>query len=352
MVSGHACVRVQKMALPLLERGHNVHLIAYKTPSFYESYDTFLHAAGTRQYLEAIKLYEPIVDIWHCHNEPSWFVSAIKEYSDKPVILDVHDSHLVRVTPDEADKMVAEDQKPLRVAVEERNNFQLADGLIFVSEPFADIIRGEFALSQPSLVLPSYVPNFLMQYQAVKKQWLGGLVYEGRVDMPDDVKPGSENHGYRYCDYYELAMKLRNRGIDFHIYSGRSLSSEQKFYDLYKDYAVLHNGRNVKNLLAALQRHDWGLVGNIEFTPDWDIALPNKLFEYIAAGVPIVAINAAHCSEIIEKAGIGITVKSVNELADRWPEHREMRRNLPKARKAFRMEEHIAELEGFYRGFL
>ena len=142
-----AGVRVQKMAIPLIEKGYEIHLVCSRAPTYFEQYDTVVTAPTIRQYLNAIDLYKDKVDLFHVHNEPSWYVTAVKERTNKPVILDVHDSHLARITPDEADRIEEESQgghKPLRISWEERNNFQMADGLVFVSEPFAEIIKKEF----------------------------------------------------------------------------------------------------------------------------------------------------------------------------------------------------------------
>lgn len=351
MISGHGCVRVQKIAIPLLERGHEVHLICSRTPTYFEQYDTVVTAPTVRQYLNAIDLYKDKVDIFHVHNEPSWYVTAVKERSDTPVVLDVHDSHAARITEKEADDIAEKtngEYMPLRISWEERNNFQMADGLIFVSKPFADIVIETFDLSQKNLVLPSFLPDFMYQYDSTKKNWRGGLVYEGRVDLPDQVE---KNAGYKYCDYLELAKEAAWHSLNFHLYAGRNVT-DQKYFETYKDYAILHNGRAVNNLLKDLGRHDWGLVGNIFKTTEWDIALPNKLFEYIAAGVPVVAINAEHSSEWIKKYRLGITVESIKELKERWFEHREIRAGMIKNRHKLVMQNHIHRLEAFYKNFI
>jgi hypothetical protein len=77
-------------------------------------------------------------------------------------------------------------------------------------------------------------------------------------------------------------------------------------------------------------------------------AVPNKLFEYIAAQVPIVALNAGHAGKWIEKEGIGINIKTLDELEQRWDEHEECRNTLTKKRLGYRMENHIHKLEKLY----
>ena len=346
MVSGHACIRVQKMALPLIARGHKVHLIAKKIPSFYEEYASFTMTPAIDNYIEAIKMMAKSVDIFHVHNEPSWFVTAIKEYTDVPVVLDVHDADLARMTDDQEAEFKKQDITAFRRNVEERNNFQLADALVYPSESFGRQVQAFYNLNQPQLVLPSYVPKSLYRYNM--GEYLGGLVYEGRVDLKEEVEKDPQN-AYSYCEYSDLAQKAHDIGIQFNIYAVRQ---DEKFINAYKDIAFVHEPKEYEKMLKRITRHDWGLVGNIHPTPEWDVALPNKFFEYLAAGIPIVAINAKTCSDLINESGIGITVGSMEELKERWREHEACRLNVTKFRQLFSMDNNIDQLESFYKHVL
>jgi hypothetical protein len=198
MVAGHACIRVQKMALPLIEKGYNVHLIANKMPYFHEQYKSFCMWNDLSQLIEAIKIYSKVADVFHAHNEPSWFVTIIKENTKVPVILDVHDSFLARTTPEEEDELREQGKDTYRVVTEERNNFQLADALVFPGQSFRELIVNEFSLHQPAITLPSYLPKRLYRYDC--REWLGGLVYEGRVDTKKSIDSSPKTRGFRYCD--------------------------------------------------------------------------------------------------------------------------------------------------------
>lgn len=344
MVAGHCCIRVQKMAIPLIEKGHNVHLVGMKIPSFYEQYKTFTLCNDVGQMIDALKVYArgADVDLFHCHNEPSWFVSMLKEITDKPVILDVHDSYLARSTPEEATEALDKGEKHVRVSTEERNNFQMADALVFPGDAFRSLVCNEFKLEQPALTLPSYVPERFYKYAT--KDWHGGLVYEGKVNVPSETK--GFNSGFSYCDYTELAQKTHDMGMDLHLYSARD---DEKFRKHYGETAFIHAPLAFEDLMNAISRHDWGLVGNVAKTREWEVAMPNKMFEYMAAGLPVVSMNAAQCSKLIEEAGVGISVESPEELGERWSEHRELRKQVFKLRKNWTMNAHIHKLEDFYR---
>lgn len=334
-VTAHCCIRVLKEALPLLDRGYDVHVITQKEPALAGKYSSVSRYHTPMQLRRAI-LNHADADLFHCHNEPNWFVTAIKQELPKtPVILDVHDSHLIRVEPD--------DWSQVRISVDERNNMQLADGLVFVSKGLARACRTEFRLDQPYVILPSYVPRDMYRYDIHK--WMGGVVYEGRVDLPEKVsKP--EHKFWSYCDYTGFAQACFERGIDFHIYAP---GDHDKMMQAYGDIAFYHGGLSYDKMIRAIGRHDWGLVGNLDSHLDWENALPNKLFEYVAAGVPVVALHAAECSEYIDKTSIGMTITDLDDLRKRWPMHRYFRNNLIKIRGKMCMEEHLEDLEKLYR---
>lgn len=343
MLTRHACFRVFKESLPLIERGHEVHLVTNKLSQGFERMASVCVYNDTDQLYNAIKLHKD-ADIFHAHNEPAWFVTMVKDFNQRtPVVLDVHDSHLLRKTPEEDDLEQQENPESFRIGIDERNNFQLADGLVYVCEPMKKIVGGEFDLSQPNIVLPSYVPKGF--YRIDFDRWLGGLVYEGRIDIPDEL-PKKWASFFRYSDYLELGAKCKELGMDFHIYSPRE---NEKVRERYNQVAIMHEPQKVDRLIKLLGGHDWGLVGNIREHTEWKNALPNKLFEYMAGCCPVVSINAEESSRLIEEYDVGITVGSLEELRDRWGEHREKRKNVVKHRFAFAMDSHIHKVEGLYK---
>jgi hypothetical protein len=344
MLTRHACMRVFKQAIPLLERGHEVHLITNKLAQGFERCTSVSVYNDTDQLYEAIKLHSSHADVFHAHNEPAWFVTLVKDVNQKtPVVLDIHDSHLLRKTSEEDDLEQQKNPESFRIGIDERNNFQLADGLVYVCEPMKRIVGGEFDLKQPSVVLPSYVPRGY--YRIDFDRWVGGLVYEGRIDVNDEL-PKKWASFFRYSDYLELGRKCREIGIDFHIYTPRENEDVRK---RYSEVAIMHEPQKYDRLIKVIGGHDWGLVGNIRPHTEWKNALPNKLFEYLAGCTPVVSINAEESSKVIDEFKVGITVSSLEEMAERWGEQRECRKNVIKHRFQFAMENHIHKVEGLYK---
>lgn len=343
MVSAHSCIRLHKIALPLIEKGYEVHLVARKHTPFSFRYKSFLHYDDIEQFLSSIRLHIADTDIFHVHNEPSWFVYALKELTDRPVVLDAHDSYLTRSSAEDQVAALERGEKHVRVTAEERAAFQAADAVNFVSAPMRDQVAGEFALDCPMSVLPSYVPQFMYRYHF--KEWMGGLVYEGRVTLPNQHAGKGAGTGAGYCDYTDCARQAQKIGMDFHLYAGRE---DKAFKEVYDPLALVHPGYRYRDLLDVISRHDWGLVGNTIAHSQWQVALPNKLYDYLAAGVPPVVINAAAAAEVVAEHGCGIAVGDIDELARRWAEHRPCRNELFKARHHFAMENHIHKVEALY----
>jgi len=338
-IARHCCIRVQKQAIPLMDKGYEVHCIANKPPMFGDRYKTLTIYQHRAQMEEAIKLHED-ADIFHAHNEPSWFVTIIKSiFPDKPVVLDCHDSFLLRVDPD-----APYDPDRPKWSKDERDNMELADALVFVSEPMAQIVRETYWLEQPYVVLPSYVPEEFYRVDAWKL--LGGVCMEGRVDLPQEIEQGREHWCFWYCEYTETARQFHERGIPFYLYTP---GGTKEIQETYGQTATWKGSYPFDRLIRQIGRHEYGLCGNIRPHPAWQAAMPNKLFEYLAAGIPVIALNAKHPGQFIEEHGFGMAVENMGQVKERWMEHRDFRKNIARRSRDWAMERHIDKLEALYR---
>lgn len=321
----HCCIRLIKEAIALLDKGYEVHLIGNRRPNVAEQFTTMTLFFTISQLRETLKLHKD-ADIIHIHNEPSWMLLVAKEIlPDIPVVFDVHDAMIFR-TSEEKYK-----------SAEERIAFEMADGMVFVSEKCREIINPKV----PNCVLPSYVNETFYQLNAW--QWIGGLAYEGRVDVPQ------QKEFMRYCNYIDLCNELKKEEVPFYVYSP---SSGKELKDYYEPICKLRNPLPYDKLLMLLGCHDWGLCGNLKKYREWDLAMPNKLFEYLAAGIPIIALNCGEVADFVEKYGVGIAVKSVQEIKERWDERAECQKNVFLKRFEFAMEKHIHILEELYEKLL
>ena len=224
--------------------------------------------------------------------------------------------------------------------VTEKIAIDYADGFNFVGEECARMSVEAFNLKKPYSVLSSYPNKKYFKY----KDWhrTGGLVYEGGVFIE-----GENPDFMRYADYREMGEKCKELGLPFRMYTPHynEARKEKHFDPYYTETMTLPYNELIKNL----GHYDWGLVGNIKAYNNWNVAIPNKMFEYMAGGIPVVAINAKQCEDFVTKNGVGISVKSVDELKDRWDERYECQINVIKNRFKWCMEAHIHELEDLYK---
>lgn len=320
-VGHHCCVRLQKQAIALLGKGHEVHCVGNILPIMPE-FTSLSYFATVCQLRETLRLHKD-ADIIHVHNEPSWMLLVVKEIlPNVPVVLDVHDAMILRST------------EMKYKSAEERVTFDWADGMVFVGEKCRQIINPK----QPSCVLPSYVNEQHYEFQGW--QWIGGIAYEGRIDTPE----GQEF--MQYSNYIDLCNEFKEMGIQFHIYAPGGKKEKKREY--YESICNLCKPLPYDKLIRILGCHDWGLCGNLKEYREWDLAMPNKLFEYMAGGIPVIAMNCSEVGKFVEKHKVGIIVKSVKEIKDRYDERQECQKNVFAKRFEFTMEKHIHILEELY----
>jgi len=85
-------------------------------------------------------------------------------------------------------------------------------------------------------------------------------------------------------------------------------------------------------MLRELTRHDWGLVGCVEPCSQYDATIPNKLFEYMAAGIPIIVLNADECAEFVMQTGIGVVVNSMDDIPEIYGDNEKYRKKVLEVR--------------------
>ena len=323
----HCCIRLVKEALALMPR-HEVHCIGFKKPSCVDQFKTFALCHTKDQLREAVKIHSD-ADIFHVHNEPNWMVQVIAEVTDVPIVLDMHDSMAYR-----------EDKMEYINAPMEQVAMNIASGIVFVSVGCMQITlkNNPHLKDKPSIVLYPFVNSQF--YTSNECSWSGGFVYEGLISHNKDRAV------MQYGNYIEFAKKCRKEGIPFHIFSPKD--NEIAYQEAYKDICFLEGSMQYDELIKYMTQFEWGLVGNIKSYREWEIAMPNKLFEYIASGLPVMAINAKESGDFLESSGFGIRVKSLKEAKERWSESLKCRTNIFKYRYLYTMEKNINKLEEMY----
>ena len=338
-VTYNTCARAAKEAKALESAGHQVIVLQHVSVSEEILYATELASFynADQDLLERIAYFGDWAEVIHVHNEPNWMVKAAATVRNMacplvPIVFDVHDLDSMR-----EDGSVDPTEDPA---------IKAADAFIFPSKAYDDGITGLYFLKgKPRRVIYSMCSRDDIVTDPLPR--VNGIVYEGAIVAPLKAF-NQQTPGYKkYRDYTDLSKELTAIQIPFHLYGVRN-----EFQPHYlKAGAVVHGMHRFPDMMRQLSRYDWGLCGHLDSHPQWQKAMPNKLFEYIAAGIPVISINAGEVGEFIETYGFGHQVKDADHLSafmhDRniSDHHAEI---VKKSRHKFTMESQVPEIEALY----
>ncbi len=286
-------------------------------------------------------------DVIHCHNLPDTLtVSAQRAARGRmPVIHDVHDFQSLRNTPyedgfpDPPDPLADE-----RVAVE------ASDGLITVSDRLLQEISDRYELPENRQVIANYVlaedlpelPDRHGRDPSVPIR----MVYQGSL---------STTHGH--YDLRDIFGELVESGIELHVHPARPAAAEYR--ELADRLNVrgtrmhLHDPCAPRELLQQLTRYDVGWAGFNTTRNDAHLntVLPNKAFEYVGCGLPVVSLPHDALAAWIEHNGVGLVAERASDVREQLlaVDFDELRDTVREKRGDFTMEAAIGRLRDLYK---
>jgi glycosyltransferase involved in cell wall biosynthesis len=306
------CMRALKLAVGLRGAVPDIELaFAYqgKTLSEWygrgdESFDRLWNVGADAAGLAAVlDEYEP--DLVHSHNLPDVLTVRANELvaGRIPVVHDVHDLQSLRRTAYEDGFPEPEDLGEM-----ERRALEDSAAVVTVSPELMDVLHRRYRLPDQTLVLPNFalgrdLPHGLPS-RGHRPAGLPRLVYEGTV---------STNGGH--YDLRGIFEALVGEGLAVDVYPNRVV---EEYHELAGRLAGLtvHEPRPPADLLRRLPGYDFGWAGfNAEVNrPHLDTALPNKLFEYLACGLPVLALPHRAIRRLLDDRGLGIVVTHPRDI--------------------------------------
>ncbi len=315
LTSVHPCfdVRIfQKQAISLVRAGYQVTLVA--VADFEEKVVDQVRILGLPQSrsrgLRPLNWYRMLriavreqADVYHFHDPELLFVgSMIRALTRRPVIYDVHENYPQDILTKEWIP------QPLRKAfsrgfrVFEDNMVQRMDAVVVVNEHLAERFRGKSRVVTISNY--SRIDRFAegrAQTEAKTRRSRPYFVYAGRI---------SDDRGVYDC---LEALRTLEDDIDL-VCAGRiGHVSNEEFKSLLDgaqssepfQYLGLLPYEDMPELLRGARA---GLLC-FKATPNNVLGTPNKLFEYMSAGIPVIASDFPFVRQVVADADCGLLVQ-------------------------------------------
>ena len=140
-----------------------------------------------------------------------------------------------------------------------------------------------------------------------------GLVYSGGINGAEVLENGAK--GATRCYGEHMRAFLASEAWGAHPVSIQTASNEQGAEEeSYRALGVeVHPRVSQAELVSSLTRFRWGLVSFGLSYALGEAAFPNKLWEYLAAGVVPVCVWAHQAQTFCEEQGVGIGGRSLEE---------------------------------------
>ncbi len=281
-------------------------------------------------------------DLIHSHNLPDVLtvLTLALVGDDIPVVHDIHDLQSLRSTPYRDG--FPEPVNPLDL---ERIAIEGASALITVSPELVDVVRARYELPARTLVLGNLA---LRRDRVVELPEHHGdrtaqtIVYEGSL----------ATDGGHY-DLRDIFSSVANAGLAVAIHPSRAVPAYAQLAAGHRGIRC-HESLDPATLMQTLPRYDLGWAGfNATLNgAHLDTVLPNKLYEYLGAGLPVVTLHD-HLAlrRFVEQEGIGLVLHDVADIADavRSLDMESLRRTVAEKRDRYTFEAQVGEVIELYR---
>lgn len=289
--------------------------------------------------------------IIHSHNAPDFLTVSAIEAAERgiPVIHDSHEALSLRKTgyyASDNEKKVLNDYP-----MQEKVANEKSDGRIYVTEGVRDYIQQRYNVDpSKDTVFYSYMSESLVPRRLRKRlseeDGQIHIVYIGTVSSL--IKDS-------HYDFRDIFKGIADRGIHVHMYVSIWGAKDKTYKRLAEDNEFIHyHGHlNQRTLLEEITQYDYGWAGfnanekNIEHL---DVALPNKAFEYIACGLPVLAFPHKTLKEFIKRNGVGLVFDDLDEMVSKLKEDRieSTRKRVLGSRHRFTVEANISKVIQHY----
>jgi glycosyltransferase involved in cell wall biosynthesis len=309
------CIRALKYAVGLQAARPDVHLgFAFQGRTLSEWYGSGdelfrqwwrLDGRPGRELARIVADFSP--DLIHSHNLPDVLTVLALEVAGEriPVVHDVHDLQSLRQTPYE--NGFPEPDDPLAL---EKQAVEGSAALVTVSDELLAEIAARHSLPARTLAFANYALRRDLPARLPPSRPSQGpvrVVYQGTL---------STNSGH--YDLRELFEAIADEGVLLDIFPSRPVPAYRRLARVRSGIRY-YDTLDPRLLLRELPRYDFGWAGfNTTLNgAHLDTVLPNKLYEYLACGLPVLTLQHRALSRFVEGNRVGLALDGVEGLAER-----------------------------------
>lgn len=331
------CIRTYKIACMLDDEGIMVDL------AFQVGSPEYVYAGMRMPWKRLIPIYnlEEFVDfvnasdydVIHHSNEPDSLADLLL-HSNKKVVHDVHDMMSFRSNISMAE------------TVQEFITNRYSDGVLYVSEAVREEACRMFHNEHKKTFV---LENTIYGKNTIEKSYEKLSSKDGKIHCVYEGGVSAETWHHRY--YEEIFPKLAEAGAEVHFYTSQDDKYCRKLESMHE--GIHYEGHCKYNeLINELTKYDVGLVAfNITERNYKQLhsSSPNKLYDYLLAGIPVAVAELRQCIRFVEEYHVGGELKWDEDLMAQMK--RITKSVVPKdfiTSNKIMMNESVGELIAFY----
>ncbi|WP_026559746.1 glycosyltransferase family 4 protein [Bacillus sp. J37] len=274
-------------------KNDGIHLIPIEKPK--KEWKRFLHTFTVFKQAKQTN-----ADLYHFHDPELLPVGVLlRLFTRKPVIFDVHEHYPNAIMSKKYLKNWL--KNPVRIAYEviEKISLPLLSGIIYTTEEVGERYRKYTSCKIENYPLPEMFPP---TSRVNKKD--AYLLYLGGITAIRGIEELIE--GFSHVSKHKPEAKLLFVG------SFESTSFEENIHEKIsmlgiKDKVEFKGKVPYQEIEKYLSEATIGIIPYLP-VPNHLVCLPNKLFEYMAAGVAVIASDFPHYRKVVESSNSGLLV--------------------------------------------
>ena len=282
-------------------------------------------------------------DVIHSHNLPDVLTVIARDVVGDSVgiVHDVHDFQSLRNTPyDDGFPDILDPEGAERAAVEG------SDALVTVGQVLMDEISDRYRVPDESLIIPNLaLERDLPSADVILRPRSPGplrIAYQGTLSI-----------GGGHYDLRDIFAAIAGTDdVELHVHPSQPALPEYRSLAERFANVTLYDPMRPEDLLARLPMYDAGWAGFNDSRNAAHLAtvLPNKAFEYVGCGLPVLTLPHRALARWVTEEGTGVVLADVGGFADaiRDLDLAGMRRHLVRVRDRFTMEGAAADLVDLY----